>query len=125
MSQKPLGKKAWMIADGFWHSVGNGLFPSHEAVCVLNTSDEDATIRLTLFFEDKEEMTGLAAVCPARRTRHIRMDKLETPDGRKVPRDVPYAILAESDVPVVVQYSRMDTSQKEMALMSTIAYPIE
>jgi len=39
--------------------------------------------------------------------------------------DVPYAMMVESDTEIVVQYSRMDTSQAEMALMSTIAYPLK
>lgn len=42
-----------------------------------------------------------------------------------IERDVPYAILAESNTEIVVQYSRLDTSEVEMALMTTIAYPVE
>jgi len=38
---------------------------------------------------------------------------------------VPYALLIESDTPVVAQYSRLDTTQKELALMTTMAYPVE
>ena len=50
------------------------------------------------------------------------MDKLRTADGKGIPLDTPYAVLVESSVPVVVQYSRLDTSAAEMALMTTIAY---
>lgn len=119
------GKTTWLIGDGFWDSHSNGLFVSHESVCVLNTSNQDAEIRMTLYFEDREEMSGFCAVCGARRTHHIRMDKLKTADGRTVPQDVPYAILVESSVPVVVQYSRLMSSQPELGLMTTIAYPVE
>ena len=45
--------------------------------------------------------------------------------GEKIPRDTPYAMLVESTAPVVAQYSRLDTSAVEMALMTTIAYPVE
>ena len=34
-------------------------------------------------------------------------------------------MLVESSVPVVVQYSRLDTAQAELALMTTIAYPVD
>lgn len=30
--------------------------------------------------------------------------------------------MVESDVPIIVQHSRMDVSQAEMTLMTTIAY---
>lgn len=122
---KAYGKKTWLISDGFWHSKSNGLFPSHESICVLNTSDKAATINITLFFEDRDEMSGFKVTCPARRTVHIRMDKQKNDKGQTVPQDVPYAMLVESDIELVVQYSRMDTSQSEMAVMTTIAYAVE
>ena len=117
------GKKVWMIPDAFYNSQSNGQV-SHEAVCVLNTSDEDAIISMTLYFEDRDKISGYEASCPANRTHHIRMDKLRSKNGEPVPMDVPYAILVESSVEVVVQYSRLDTSQAEMALMTTVAYPV-
>ena len=119
------GKTTWLIGDGYWDSHSNGLFNSHESVCVLNTSDKDATITMTLYFEDRDEMGGFVAKCGAKRTHHIRMDKLISQEGKAVPQDVPYAILVERDVPVVVQYSRLMSSQPELGLMSTIAYPVE
>ncbi len=116
------GKTQWFIPDAFWDSHSNGLYPSHEAVCVLNCGDTDAKLTFTLYFEDREPMTGFEALCPARRTHHVRMDRLVGKGGARVPQDVPYAILLESSVPVVAQYSRLDSAQAEMALMTTIAY---
>lgn len=118
------GSKTWLVPDGFLSSKSSGLFPSHEAVCVLNLGQTDAVLNLTLFFEDKPEQGGFTASCPARRSSHIRLDRLAAADGRPIPRDTPYSILIESSVPVVVQYSRMDTSQPAMALMTTLAFPV-
>ena len=115
--------KTWMIPDCYYESKSNHQ-PSHEAVCVLNTGDVDAVVTMTLYFEDREPMPGFVSHCGARRTHHIRMDKLASKTGERVPTDVPYAVLAESDVPVVAQYSRLSTSQAEMALMTTIAHPV-
>jgi len=118
------GKKTWLIPDGYYDS--NFVKQvSHDAVCVLNTSEEDATITMTLFFEDRPEMGGFVAKCGSRRTHHIRMDKLKNVEGKPVPTDTPYAILVESNVPVVVQYSRLDTAQEALALMTTIAYGVD
>lgn len=122
---KAYGKKVWLIPDGFLHSVSLNDQVSHEAVCVLNTSDKDAKISLTLYFEDRDAMTGFTADCKAGRTNHIRMDRIVSESGQKIPRDVPYALLVESTEPIVAQYSRLDTSAVEMALMTTIAYPVE
>ena len=122
---KPYGKKVWLIADNYLNSVSLNDWVSHEAVCVLNTGDEDAEIKMTLFFEDRDCRDDFVSVCPAKKTHHIRLDKIRSTSGENIPRDVPYAMLIESSVPVVVQYSRLDTSHKEMALMTTVAYPVE
>ena len=100
----------------------NGDFVSHEAVCVLNLSDETAKINITVYFEDREPLKGFFAECQSERTNHIRLDKIENNDGVKIPLEVPYALLIESNVSVVCQHSRMDVTQSEMTLMTTMAY---
>lgn len=116
------GKKVWLIADGFMSDTAKGELVSHEAVCVLNLSGNDANIKLALYFEDAEPLRGIHTVCKHERTNHIRLDKAVADDGRYVPKNTPYAVLVESDQPIVVQVSRLDVSQPEYALMTTIAY---
>jgi hypothetical protein len=99
-----------------------GRFVSHEGVCVLNTGDADAHVHLTLFFQDREPMDRFHAVCPARRANHIRMDKILDDGGSPVPQGTPYSTMVESDVPVVVQYTRLDATQANEALMTTYRY---
>ena len=82
---KAYGKKVWLIPDGFLHSVSLNDQVSHEAVCVLNTSDKDAKITLTLYFEDRDVMTGFTAECKAGRTHHIRLDRMVSENGEKIP----------------------------------------
>lgn len=127
---KAYGKTTWMIPDTYLQAAEKSRSSdpsdrSHEAICVLNTSDSDAHISLTLFFEDREPNTAFTSFCGARRTHHIRLDKIRDAEGNGIPEAVPYAILLESDTPVVVQYSRLDTSAAEMALMTTIAYSVD
>jgi hypothetical protein len=43
-------------------------------------------------------------------------------DSEPIPRDTSYASLIESDVPIVVQHTRLDSRMAEIALLSTIAY---
>ena len=118
---QPIGKKIWAIAEGYIPPTSHGSAPqmvSHETVCILNTSDEDADIKITVFYSDKDPIMPYRMVVPARRTRHIRFNDLEP----LIPVDTDFASLIESSVPVVVQHTRLDSRQAENALLSTIAY---
>ena len=121
---KKLGKQTWLIPDMYWPEItSQGHYVSHESICVLNLSPKEAVITINLFFEDRAPIKGLKSDCGAERTHHIRMDMIQDADGElAVPRGVPYAAVVKSSTPVVVQYTRVDTTQKENALMTTIAY---
>jgi len=56
---------------------------------------------------------------PARRTLHVRYDDLDDP--QPLPRETDYSSVIESDVPVVVQHTRLD-ARAGIALMSTVAF---
>jgi hypothetical protein len=86
----------------------------------LNAGDQDAHVEITLFFSDREPAGPYRVTVPARRTKHLRFNDLTEPEA--VPRDTDYASLIESDVPIVVQHTRLDSRQSENALLSTIAY---
>lgn len=120
-----IGSKRWVIPEGFIpsRSMVNADRPllSHEAFCVLNTGDADAHIEVTLFFTDREPVGPYRVEVGARRTCHFRFNELEQPE--KVPLDTDYASVIESDVPIIVQHTRLDSRAAEIALLSTIAYP--
>lgn len=119
-----VGSMLWAIAEGYIPSgsVSDARdLVSHETACFLNTTDRDAHIKITLFFADHEPVGPYRLVVPARRTLHMRFNDLDDP--APVPRDTSYASLIESDVPIVVQHTRLDSRQPAMALLSTIAFP--
>lgn len=116
------GKTEWVISDGFMGTAEHGEYICHEAVCVLNLSDTKARIDITVYFEDEDPMQGFTAYCDPQRTNHIRLDKIVNEEGLKIPKKKPYALYIKSNVPVIVQHTRMDVTQPEMALMTTIAY---
>lgn len=117
-----MGKTEWFIPDMYWAEEDHGSYVSHEAICVLNTHDEDCIVDITLYFEDREPVKCQQTICPARRTNHIRTDHLLLADGRSIPRGVGYAGYIKCSVPVIIQYTRVDTTQEPLALMSTIAF---
>ena len=119
-----VGHTRWAIAEGYIPEWSHGPEPemtSHETVCILNAGDMDATVRITLYYEDREPVGPYTERVPANRTRHIRFNDLSEPET--VPRGIPFASIIEADVPIVVQHTRLDSRQAENALMTTIAYP--
>ncbi len=116
------GKRRWLIPDGYMGTATSGELVCHEAICVLNLSGVDAHITLTVYFEDRAPLCGFTAVCANERTNHIRLDKITNDRGEGIPRLTPYAVLVESDADIVVQASRLDVSQPNYALMTTLAY---
>ena len=120
---KALGRRRWAIAEGYIPSGSTGPEPqmlSHETVCILNAGDADAHVELTIYFADREPAGPYRLLVPARRTRHVRFNDLDDPE--RVPLDTDYSSVIESDVPIVVQHTRLDSRQAENALLSTIAY---
>ncbi|WP_207514371.1 sensory rhodopsin transducer [Longitalea luteola] len=121
---KPLGKRIWAIPDGYIPSKSNGPAPqmtSHESACILNVGDQPANVEITIYFSDKAPVGPYKITVPAERTRHIRFNDLKDP--QPIPFDTEYASLLVSDIPVIVQHTRLDSRQAENALLSTIAYP--
>ncbi len=55
----------------------------------------------------------------------LRMDQLKKDGAAVIDRGVPYALVITADEPIVVQMSRLDTTQPNMAFLSTMAYPVE
>ena len=120
-----VGRKKWAIAEGYIPGKSTGPAPamtSHEAMCFLNAGERDAHIRVTIFFEDREPVGPYTFTVPARRTQHVRFNNFKDPE--EIPRDTAYSSLIESDEPVIVQHTRLDSRQAENALLSTIAYPV-
>ena len=121
--QGPIGRKTWAIAEGYIPSWSNGPAPeliSHEAFCVLNANDQEAHIGVTIYYSDRDPVGPYKLSVPPRRTRHFRFNNLTDPEP--IPTGTDYSSVIESDVPVVVQHTRLDSRQADSALLSTIAF---
>ena len=119
---KAIGKKRWAIPEGYIPSESistDRALLSHETACILNAGDDDAHITLTIFFTNREPVNYRFTV-GARRTVHLRFNDLKDPEP--VPLDTDYSSVFESDVPITVQHTRLDSRRAEISLLSTIAY---
>jgi hypothetical protein len=118
-----LGRRRWAIAEGYIPTYGHGKEPeltSHETACILNASDLEAHVEITVFFTDREPAGPYRITVGARRTKHVRFNDLDDPEP--IPKGIDYASVIESDVPIVVQHTRLDSRQAESALLTTIAF---
>jgi len=118
-----VGKRRWVIAEGYLPPSSTGdtrQLASHETACILNAGDTAANVSVTIFFSDREPAGPYRVTVAPRRTLHLRFNDLKDPES--IPLDTDYASVFESDVPIVVQHTRLDSRQAELALMTTMAY---
>lgn len=114
-----IGKKRWAIPEGYIPSWSHGPEPemkSHETACLLNAGDADAHVEITIFFSDRDPAGPYEVTVPARRTVHLRFNDLDIPEATD------FASVFESDQPIVVQHTRLDSRQEANALMTTSVY---
>ncbi len=123
---KAVGRKTWAIADGHIPLTSHGdepEFTSNDKLCVLNTSDQEASLEITIYYCERDPVGPYRLKVKPQRVRHVRFNDLIDPQA--IPLDVPYGAVIRSSVPVVVQVSRRDTSQSDNALMTTLAFPVD
>lgn len=118
-----IGRKVWALAEGYIPSWSNGPgreFVSHEAACILNANDREAHVEIMIYYTDKDPVGPYQVTVPAKRTLHLRFNDLKDPEP--IPLGTDYASVLSSDVPVVVQHTRLDSRQDANALLTTIAF---
>jgi hypothetical protein len=118
-----IGRRRWAIPEGYIPSESKSserALVSHETACILNAGDRDAKVAITIYFADRQPVGPYEVSVGARRTLHLRFNDLSDP--QPIPRDTDYASVFESDVPIIVQHTRLDSRRAELALLSTVAY---
>jgi hypothetical protein len=114
---EPIGRKHW--AEGHLPSQSSFSHPAlirHESAGILNAGDRDAHA----FFVDRELVGPYGVTVTSRRTLHLRFNDLKDP--APIPCDTEYASVFESDVPIVLRHTRLDSRHAELSLLSTMAY---
>ena len=121
-----LGRHIWAVAEGYIPPASTGTsreLTSHETLCILNAGSEDARVEITVYFADRAPAGPYVFTVGAQRTRHLRFNDFKDPEP--VPVGTDFSSVIRSNVPVVVQYTRLDTRQAALALLSTIAFPLD
>ena len=113
------GKKVWIFPDAELPPVGVNLIPGHESIIITNTGDREANIKITLLYTDKEPVSFPVTVA-ARRVRCLRTNEEKDFGVYTAKFEEQYAIMLESDVPVVAQYGRAEP--RAVAFYTTPGY---
>ena len=101
------GKKVWIFPDGELPPVGGNEIPGHESVIITNVSEETAHVKFTLIYTDKDPVSFMAEVAPMR-VRCLRSNEAKDFGPYTAVEGEQYALMLESDVPVVAQYGRAE-----------------
>ena len=101
------GKKVWIFPDAELPPVGENPIPGHESVIITNVTDQVAHVKFTLIYTDRDPVSFMAEVAPMR-VRCLRTNKAEDFGEYTANFDEQYAMMLESDVPVVAQYGRAE-----------------
>ncbi|AKD05350.1 sensory rhodopsin transducer [Pontibacter korlensis] len=121
-----LGKKSWLVLGGHMPRLSTGFepaFTSSDQLAILNTSPEDAELALTIYFTKGEPVGPFEFRVKARRIRKVRFNDLIDPQALPLAQD--YACHIQSSQLVVVQFSRLNSGQRELALLGTMAFPAD
>jgi len=95
----------------------------HESYVILNPNARDANVIFTLYFEDEEPVRDIRMQVPKERVRCFQTHNPEHFGAHTLPVDRQYAVKIESDVPVIVQYGRLDARQENLAYYTTMGCP--
>ncbi len=118
-----LGKKKWVIPGGHIPLKSTGKEPemvSQDKIAILNTGLNTVKLRLTVFYSGDDPVNNYILNVKGRRLKKIRINDLIDPFPVTLETD--YSLLIEAEEPVVVQFLRMDTGYRNVAVMGAMGF---
>ncbi len=119
-----LGRTRWAFPDGDLPAPGEKEPYGHESLVLLNPNAQPAHVRLTIYFENRAPERDVRVAVEAERVRCVRLDRPVGDRGFKIPFGQ-YALLVESDEPIIAQIGRIDVSQPDLAYYTVMGFPLE
>ena len=117
------GKKKWYFPDAEVPPMGaDADVYGHESIIILNPNGRAARVEITLYWTNRPPIRGLYADVAAERVLCVRATARDGLMGVMIPEGEQYAIALISDIPIIVQYGRLDVRQSNMAFYTTNGY---
>ncbi|WP_027991346.1 sensory rhodopsin transducer [Sinorhizobium meliloti] len=118
-----IGKRRWTIAGGRIPLESNGPepeFTSRDEIAVLNCCDSPARLRIHIHYADRPAVGPYEVKVAARRVRRIRFNDLIFPEA--LPLDEDFGAVIDADIPVVVQFTRLNSGTASRSAVAAAAY---
>lgn len=117
------GAKTWYFPDGYLpEKNSSGVMEAHEALMLFNTSASEAEVQIDVYFSDRSPAKGIPLKVEAERIAALRLDHPEDIGGLAIPPLTQYALRIRSNINIVAQFGRLDTTQNNMAYYVGIGY---
>lgn len=117
------GAKTWYFPDGYLpEKLDNGAMEAHEALMLLNTGNKSAKINIDVYFADREPEKDIEITVEPERIKTLRLDDPADMGGLEIPPLTQYSLRVRSDVNIVAQFGRLDTTQNNMAYYGVAGY---
>jgi hypothetical protein len=131
VSGRAIGKRIWVFPDGdlpplqpYDPNFRNEQTHGHESLVVLNAGPRHATLRMTVYFSDKPPLVVEPLEVSAERVVCFRTDEPIGPFRIRIP-EGQYALVLESNEPIVAQIGRMDIRQPNLAYYTVMGFAAE
>lgn len=95
---------------------------AHEALMLFNTSETEADVLIDVYFSDRNPAKEIPVKVGAERIIALRLDHPEDLGGLTIPPLTQYALRIRSNINIVAQFGRLDTTQNNMAYYGCIGY---
>ena len=117
------GARIWYFPDGYLPEKNViGEMEAHEALMLFNTANSDLSVYLDIYFSDASPAKNILVKVTKESVKALRMDHPEDIGGLEIPPLTQYAIRVRSEVPIVVQFGRLDTTQNNMAYYGSMGF---
>jgi hypothetical protein len=117
------GAKVWYFPDGYLPEKSKeGKMDAHEALMLMNTAQETASVQLDFYFSERAPIKNIPIKVGAESVISLRLDHPTEIGGVVIEPLTQYAIRVRSQIPIVAQFGRLDTTQINMAYYGTMGY---
>lgn len=117
------GYKKWVIPGGHIPFRSTGREPdflSQDKIAVLNLNKKSVKIKMTIYYTEEKPVEGYPLEIKGERVRKFRVNDLINPYPVILEKD--YSLVLEAEEPVVVQFLKMNTGHRNIALTGTLAF---
>ncbi|MCK4745735.1 MAG: hypothetical protein KAT15_01810 [Bacteroidales bacterium] len=123
MKKSNEGAKVWYFADGYLpEKTAEGSMEAHEALMLLNVNEGPAHVKVDFYFEDRDPVKDIPVEIGPERVVCLHLDQPDDLDGFEMPPLTQYSIRVRSDIPIIVQFGGLDTTQTNMAYYVNVGY---